>query len=307
MVIMRHFLFKGLHRVFLLCGALACGQLGEAEFNLGANPSIGLGPYKRTITLESPHGQEFSWSHATPCPDGSLLILAGDRARGKTWLTDLRDLNESLIWQETTQLLPGINDAAMHCTASTIFIFALVKTEEGSSSATLWEFDYSIPLAGEAKRHTTFAIPETALSPSLILSETNLDTSFLNASEEPSRVTTKRFERTSFEASQTMTEELPATESIRDLSIRRMRKSNQLPLTVWTAFGRLDGQDCVWMFSDDLQSPTVVDIGESYSSQTLVEWRGSFWFMGTRLRGTVPLGLVLSREVEGIPTLNEIH
>ena len=59
--------------------------------------------------------------------------------------------------------------------------------------------------------------------------------------------------------------------------------------------------------SDDLQSATVVDIGESYSSQNLVEWRGSFWFMGTRLRGTVPLGLVLSREVEGVPTLTEIH
>ena len=307
MVMTRHFLPATLHRLFLLCGVLACGQLGEAEFNLGANPSIGLGPYKRVIALASPHDREFSWSHAAPCPDGSLLILAGDRARGRTWLTTINGPNDTPSWQDTREILPTIDDAAMHCTGSTIFIFALVKTEEGSPSATLWEFDYSIPLSGEAKRYATFTIPETAVSPSLILSETNLDMSFLNAAEEPSRITTKRFERASFEASQTMIEELPSTESLRDLSVRRMLKSNNVPITVWTAFGRIEDQDCVWMFSDDLQSPTVVDIGESYSSQTFLEWKGSYWFMGTRLRGTVPLGLVLSREVQGIPTLNEVH
>ena len=72
----------------------SCGQLGIADFDLGPDPSTAVGPYKRVAIIESPHGLEFEWVSAAPCPDESLLILGGTsngEMTSKVWEITLRD------------------------------------------------------------------------------------------------------------------------------------------------------------------------------------------------------------------------
>ena len=289
-----------------LC-TLSCGQLGEAEFVLGPEPSTGLGTYNRVGTLESPHGQEFSWISSAPCSDESLLLLGGLRSDGRSWFTLLRELSDDVSWQETTDILPDIDDATLHCGDTTITIFAIQNPSAEDRVGKLWTFARARQLSELAENEIPVAIASDASSPSLRVSSTTVDALYLHEIEVRPVLSGQRFLRPDFSPVDTIMEELEAEQSQRDLSVRSMSSTEGEILSILTAFGRVDGKDSLWMSGQHLASPTPINTGESYTSQNFVRWKDAYWFIGTRRRPTVPLGLILSKEHNSVPTLHEIH
>ncbi|MEC8052413.1 MAG: hypothetical protein VX210_16590 [Myxococcota bacterium] len=284
----------------------SCGQLGIADFDLGPDPSTAVGPYKRVAIIESPHGLEFDWVSAAPCPNESLLIIGGTSNGETTWLASIRDADEAARWETFTQSVSGLEDAAIHCTESSIFVFGVGQTTEGSRLGYLWELTLENGEPTTRSEHS-YPVAQSANSPSLRVDRDHIDTLYWDPEDaNDMKLVGKRFQRSTLTEQSEVEFVTTINEAQQDVSLRLMTTRERQYLPILTGYGRLEGSDETWIQKGDDGTPEPLETGERYTSQTLIRWKNAFWIIGTRLRPSVPLGLVLSTESDRIPTLQEV-
>ena len=299
-----HHLYQAI--ITLSVFVLSCGQLGIADFDLGPDPSTAVGPFKRVAIVESPHGLEFAWTSAAPCPDKSLLIIGGTSSGETTWLTSIRDADEVPRWETLTQSVSSLVDAAIHCTENGIFVFGVAQTTDNSRLGYLWELTLQ---NGEPTTQTerSYPLAQSAISPSLRVDKDHIDTLYWDSQNTTElKLIGKRFERSTLTDESEIEFVTAMSEMQQDVSLRLMTTRERQYLPILTGYGRLDGSDETWIQKREDSAPQLLETGERYTSQTLVRWKNAFWIVGTRLRPSVPLGLVLSTELDRIPTLQEV-
>lgn len=284
-----------------------CGQSGKTEFVIGDQPSTGLGSYVRESVIESPYGLEFAWASAAPCPGGELIILAGDNAgtAPQAWITKVVSLEEDVTWHVMPAPFQGMKDAAIHCTDETIFVVGLVHAEPlVGRLISMSQSSWPLFLDAETK---TFDVPAQSFAPSIDWTNNQLNTVVAVAESNGIVAYRYRFENnmpTYIEESQTL-DNFSIVQ--RDLSWRSMRRSDGTLITVLTGYGETaEISSSLWL-SLNQAPPIPLDYNESMATQQLLRWKNRFWIIGTRLRPTVPLGLVFAVQRDTIPTLREIH
>ena len=285
----------------------ACGQTGEADFTLGPDPSVGFGPYERTNIVESPHGQEFSWITAAPCPNETLVLLGGSLQEKQTWFTEINTLDATPNWHEVTSAFPHLLDASVHCSASHLTILLLEEGLDSQPAANLVSVTGADLLTSTQLERTRIDIETDWKFPNLRISPESIDALFVQTSDGIAQLVGTRFERDTSRVQHSLSEDVKNQEAQRDLSLRMMQTTNGELRSIITSFGKLDGTDTTWMLQGATEDPRSIETGESYASHTWFRWRGAYWVAGTRLRPTVPLGAVFSREQHSIPTLYEVH
>ena len=111
------------------------------------------------------------------------------------------------------------------------------------------------------------------------------------------RLIGKRLDRATLAEDSEVEFPVSISEEQRDISLRVMMTRDRQFIPILTGYGRLNGSDETWIQKGETATPQLLETGERYTSQTLFRWNDKFWIIGTRLRPSVPLGLVLMSSV----------
>ena len=284
-----------------------CGRYGETEFVVGAQPSSGLGSYNREAIIESPHGREFAWVSAAPCPDGSLIVVGGDAdgADAQVWISQLTTLEGAVTWHSMPSTWTGTQDAALQCLNDKFIIVSVAQAEPPIGQVT-YVVRSSWPVLDEVASYTV-NLPAQSYAPSLDVREQRVSAIFAIPGNESVQALEYHFEndQPTFIEERQITLQYPAPQ--RDLSWKAMRQSDGSLISTVTGYGATAESGVSLWLSLKGNQPMPLDYNESFTTQQLIRWNDRFWIVGTRLRPTVPLGALFAVQRDTVPTLREAH